>query len=208
MSDKKHILITEIDSEIGECVAARFAAEGWEVSGMVLPGNNSGGKYLECDLMVRAEAVKGVAGLEKAKGPLKALFVCPKFSLQSITATPFLGSSLADWKNKLNAWLRLSANICWAAGTVMKARQYGRIIVVTPDFRNVQGDCIMEATVAGALHGFVKSFGVEVAGDNVNVNGIFPSLPVDMEALGELSVYLVEEADFVSAQLISIQAKK
>lgn len=208
MSAKKHILITESDCEIGRSVAAKFAAEGWEVSGLVLPGNNSGGKYVECDLMVRAEAVKAVAELEKAKGPLQALFVCPGFSLESVTEVPFLGSGLADWKNKLNAWLRLPANICWAAGLVMKARKYGRIIVVTPDFRNIKGDCIMEAAAAGALHGFIKSFGVEVACANVNVNGIFPSLPLDQEALNELCVYLVEEAGFVSAQLISIQAKK
>jgi NAD(P)-dependent dehydrogenase (short-subunit alcohol dehydrogenase family) len=207
MSSNKHVLITEIDSEVGAALAACFAAEGWKVTGVVLPGNNKSGKHLECDLMDRKAAVQVVAKAEAAQGELTAMLVCPKFTMQSITAMPFLGSSLQDWKNKLNAWLRLTANICWAAGKVMVERNYGRILVITPDFRNVEGDCIIEATVAGALHGFVKSLGCELAGNNVNVNGVFPSLPVDQEALNQMCLYLVEEADYVSAQLISIQGQ-
>ena len=59
----------------------------------------------------------------------------------------------------------------------------------------------------GALHGFIKSFGAEVAADKVCVNGLYAGLPFDLEAINAMCAYLLEEGDYVSAQLISIAGK-
>ena len=203
MPVSKHILVTEIDSEVGASVAKSLCNAGWQVSG--LGQKNAQGSDYSCDLMNRDEVEKLVLRIEQEKGPLGGLVVASKFN--SASFLPFLEASPAQWQERLDAWLKLATNIGNAVGKLMVQRKSGQIMILTPDFKAVKGDCIIEATACGALHGFIKSFGAEVAADKVCVNGLYAGLPFDLEAINAMCAYLLEEGDYVSAQLISIAGK-
>ena len=203
MPVSKHILVTEIDSEVGASIAKALGASGWQVSGV--GGKNASGVDYNCDLMNREEVEKLVLRIEQEKGPLAGLFVATKFD--PAHSSPFLQTSAAQWQQRLDAWLKLATNFGNAVGKLMVQRKSGQIMILTPDFKAVNDDCIIEATACGALHGFIKSFGAEVAADKVCVNGLYAGLPFDLEAINAMCAYLLEEGDYVSAQLISIAGK-
>ena len=80
-------------------------------------------------------------------------------------------------------------------------------MILSPDFSKINEENILNATGAGTLHGFAKSFGVEVAKDNVLVNCIYANLPFDNEAIAANVQFLADSGNYVSAQVISVRGK-
>lgn len=202
MAANKHVLIVESDSVVGSAVAQTLQVRGWDIT-TVAQGNDRGADY-SCNLQNRAEVAKLVSQIESERGPVYGLLVAKKFDLPGPS---FLQISPEQWNEKLAGWLGFAVNICNACGKLMVERKEGRIMVLTPDFKDVEGDCIIEATAAGALHGFLKSFGAEAATDYVCVNGIYAALPFDLPAISGTCNYLLAEGAYVSAQLISIAGR-
>ncbi len=203
MAVNKHILVAEINSEVGASAANALRAAGCQVTGVAY--EKSASADYSCDLMNRPQVEKLVTQIELEQGPLGGLLVATKFN--PANSTPFLGTSPAQWQLRLDAWLKFAANLGNAVGKQMVKRKSGQIMILAPDFKAVNGDCIIEATASGALHGFIKSFGAEVAEHKVCVNGLYAGLPFDLEAINAICTYLVEQGDYVSAQLISIAGK-
>ena len=194
----KQIVIADIASEVGAKVAASLAAKGWMVTG--ISAGKAEADYC-CNLLDRAEVIETVDRIEAERGPIYGLFTATAFELPGI---PFLSATPDKWQARLDAWLALATNLSFACGRQMARRKEGRIMVLAPDFSRVKGDCVVEATAAGALHGFLKSFGAEVAGEYVCVNGIYAGLPFDFEAINSTCDYLLDDGAYVSAQLISL----
>lgn len=197
----KQIVIADIASEAGAKAAESLAGKGWMVTKV---SSKSAGADYSCDLLNRDEVIALIDRIEAERGPVYGLFVSTPFGLPGLK---FLEATPDKWQARLDAWLALSTNICFACGKHMAKRKEGRIMVLTPDFNRVKGDCVVEATAAGALHGFLKSFGAEVADDLVCVNGIYAGLPFDFEAINSTCDYLLADGAYVSAQLISLAEK-
>lgn len=202
MKTNKQIVIADIASEAGAKAATGLAQKGWQVTG--ISGKAGTGVDYTCDLINREHVIKLIDKIEAEKGPIYGLLVSTPFSLPGIA---FLEATPAKWKERLDAWLGLATNLCFACGKHMATRQQGRILVMTPDFNKIKADCIVEATAAGALHGFLKSFGAEIASDFVCANGISAGLPFDFEAINATCDYLLEDGSYVSAQIISLAEK-
>ena len=206
MTSNKHVLLADLASEVAANAADHLAAKGWQITR--LSGRLSGGQAdadYSCDLQNRHAVVQMLSDIEKERGPIYGLFFATPFNSPG---KGFLNTSLDEWQQRLDAWLGQATNICYACGNLMLPRKEGRIMVLTPDFKAVEGDCTVEATAAGSLHGFLKSYGAEVAENLICVNGIYASLPFDFEAINATCDYLLGVGgDYVSAQLVSIAGK-
>lgn len=197
----KQVIIADPASEAGAKVADFLTRKGWSV---ITVSSKSAGADYSCDLLNRDEVIALIDRIETERGPVYGLFTSTPFEFPGIN---FSEATPDNWKARLDAWLAFATNICFACGKHMAARKEGRIMLLTPDFNRVKGDCVVEATAAGSLHGFLKSFGLEIANDFVCVNGIYAGLPLDFEAINSTCDYLLADGSYVAAQLISLAEK-
>ncbi len=201
----KHILIVGADTEAGKACAVLFADRGWKVSSLCDTSCGCGADFT-AKLNERACVGEAVGAIESQNGPIGVLFVSVPF----LTSLPysFVDTPMDWWQKCLDAWLISTANLCFHVGKAMTARKEGRIALLSPDFKNVPGDCIMEAAAAGTLHAFVKCFGAEIAKDNVLVNVVSPNIPLDLVYLAETVHYLAESDTYTAAQVLSLHGKE
>ena len=215
-SYKKHILVADAAAEAAAVVGNKFAKLGWAVTRLAHSraelwdksdsiSDNGLRQAYYCNMHDPASLAETVDLVERDNGPIHALFTATAFDLAE--SPDFLGASLEEWDKRIEEWVGFNTNICRVLASKMVDRQFGRILILTPDFKYVQGDCIIEATAAGVLHGFIKSFGVEVVLDNVNVNGLYANYPFDLNTLSDTAAYLIEEGEYISSQLISINGE-
>jgi NAD(P)-dependent dehydrogenase (short-subunit alcohol dehydrogenase family) len=108
----------------------------------------------------------------------------------------------------LDVWLLHTAHLCFHVGKAMIGRKAGRIALLAPDYNDVPGDCILEATAAGSLHAFAKAFGTEAAPSNVLVNALSPNIPINLEYLAETVFHLAENDTYTAAQVLSLHGKE
>ena len=87
-------------------------------------------------------------------------------------------------------------------------RKHGRVALLSPDYKDVPGDCILEAAAAATLHAFVKCFGAEAATENVLVNALSPNIPIDLDLLAETVFHLAENDTYTAAQVLSLHGKE
>ena len=207
----KHILIAGRDTEAGLAVARLFRDRGWKITGLVNNGECScettDAEPCVCaDLTDRAATGKAVADIEAKNGPVGALFV----SIPYLTRAPhsFADTPIDWWQDRLQTWLFNTANLCFHVGKAMTERQDGRMLLLSPDYKNVPGDCIMEAAAAATLHAFAKCFGAEAATKGVLVNAISPNIPVNLDYLAETVFHLAENDTYTAAQVISLHGKE
>ncbi len=207
----RHLLIAGRDTEAGLAVARLFKDRGWNLTGLV----NSGACTCETtdaepcicvELADRAAVGRAVAQIEEKNGPIGALFV----SVPYLTKLPhsFVDTPIDWWQERLEAWLMHTANLCFHVGKAMVSRQAGRIVLFSPDYKNVEGDCILEAAAAATLHAFVKCFGAEIAPDNVLANVLSPNIPIDFQSLAETAFHLAENDTYTAAQVLSLHGKE
>lgn len=202
MKDKQTILITGSSGKLGESVVNFFQEEGWLVVGMDIkePSGKGPDHFIHCDVTEMEKVKSEVDRLEKEVCKLDAVFTAAGIEV----AGDFPEVSMEDWTSALKVWLGGTANVCRAVAPYMAERKRGKIMLLSPDYKEIGEDCIMNATAAGTVHGFAKSFGTEVAPDQVTVNAISASLPFHMEAVSAMVYYLADKDDYTSAQVISV----
>ena len=207
----KHILIASRDTEAGLAVARLFKARGWKITGIVNNGNCScettdAEPCLCVNLGDRAAVGKAMEEIETKTGPVGMLFV----SIPYLTRLPhsFADAPMDWWQERLNTWLINTANLCFHAGKAMTGRKEGRMALLSPDYKDVAGDCIMEAAAAATLHAFVKCFGAEAATEGVLVNVLSPNIPIDLTLLSETAFHLAENDTYTAAQVLSLHGKE
>lgn len=196
------ILIVGCNSSTGVAVSEKMQSQGWRVIGIDDEKNAASSlyKYYVCDPADRPALIETVSKIEREDGKIYGLYT----ALDKMTVSGFENTGSELWKQNLNYILGGTVNACAAAAPAMVQRNTGRIVLLSPDYRYVQGDCILEAAAAGTIYGFGKSFGVEVAPDNVMVNILSPNLPYDLKGIADTVAFLIERGDYITGQVVSI----
>ena len=208
--NSKLILITGVNGIVGSAVSNKFKSAGWKVIGVDKKSEQEFKEgqfmdaYMTCDLRSRANFNAVVNEIEKDYGVIEALFTSP----EGLIGESFEKTDIKTWKESLDTWLRESINACAAVAPSMVKRKSGRIIVLSPDYSQTDSGYILDATAAGTLHGFVKSFGVELAEHNVMINALFANVPYDLDAITSTARYFAERDDYVTAQVISVAGQE
>jgi NAD(P)-dependent dehydrogenase (short-subunit alcohol dehydrogenase family) len=204
MVNNKIILIAGSEGSVGMQVAARFKREGWVVIGFdikdVSQHTSMVDKCYVCDIRDMDQVTKTVHEVEEKFGNIQALFMAAGIHVTG----SFESASMEEWNNLLNTVLAGTANLSQAIVPSMVTRKEGKVILLSPDYRWVSGEHILEATAAGTLHGFAKSFGVEMAPNNVLVNALSPNIPFDLERIASVVFFLAEKDHYTTAQVVSI----
>lgn len=208
MASNKTILITGSEGNVGSAIAKYFSSNGWKTIGIDIKERDEAKTwntdfYLKCDVRDRERLKKIVEELETIGTEVTALFTAAGIDLEK----NFEDTSMDEWKLLLDTVLGGSTNACEAVAPFMAKRKSGKIIILSPDYRNLEGDYIMQATASGTLHGFAKSFGTEMAEDNVMVNALYPNVPFDLEATAATAFYLADKDNYTTAQVVSINGE-
>ena len=207
-NNDKLALIAGVENVVGAAVASKLQNEGWKVIGFdVEPAANIAkglDLYLSLDMTNRKKFVAVVSELEKSYGEINSLICATGFEADR-QCGGFLETSMELWQSNLDGWLRSSINACFAVAPEMVLRKAGKIMILAPDYAHETEDHVMTAVGAGTLHGFAKSFGVEMAKENVLVNCLWPNTPFDLDAIASMVHFLSDSANYVSAQVVSIR---
>ncbi|MDE8732580.1 SDR family NAD(P)-dependent oxidoreductase [Eubacteriales bacterium DFI.9.88] len=204
MKTNKSILISGCGGKVGGAAARLFRQRGWNVIGLDLTGDcPSADRSYPCDIR-DSKAVLEVIRLIEGEQPLAAVFHSAGVTLE----TGFEETDMKGWQRVMKTIFGGAANLCRAEAPYMVKRKSGKIILLAPDYRWEERECIMEASAAGMLHGFAKCFGAEVAEDNVLVNALAPNVPIDLAALTETVFYLADQDTYTAGQVISIGGAK
>lgn len=206
-------LIAGFQNGAGRGAAEALAEAGWKVLAVdVVPRYNlkqgdllTG--YRSLDLTDRKECRKACQELETEFGIIDFLFCATGFE-EDRKPAGFLETPIDQWEKTLDGWLKSTINVCSAVAPAMTTRQEGKMVILSPDYGKVPGDWILEATAAGTLHGFAKSFGVEMAPSNVLVNCLAPTMPLDSAKIGATVRFLADSGNYVSAQVVSIHGEE
>lgn len=209
--NNKVALIAGSENEIGAAAAKKMKASGWKVVGIdSLPETKLGKDldgYFFLDMTDRGSLEELAAEVEKGYGEIHALFCATGFE-EDRQCGDFLKTPVEQWQKCLNGWLGSSVNACAAVAPYMVTRKEGKIMILSPDYSKGKEENILTAAGAGTLHGFAKSFGVEMAKENVLVNCIYPNVPFDVEAVAATVQFLAESGNYVSAQVLSVKGQE
>lgn len=199
----KTILIAGCCGVTGKAAARRFHDEGWYVIGLDVKLNENEDKYVDtyvpCNLRDMEGVEKTIASIEE-KFELDAVFN----GAGAEAGTGFEDTDSKVWDVLLDTILGGNVNLCRAAAPCMKDRKRGKIIILASDYRDAEGDNVLSAAAYGTLHGFVKSFGMEMAADNVLVNVISPAVPFDADLVADTVFYLADKDTYTAAQVVSV----
>lgn len=199
----KTILIAGCCGKTGKAAAKLFHDNDWYVIGMDVKFNENDEEYVDtyvpCNLRDADRVEEAVASLEK-KFEIEAVFNAAGAEADA----GFEEYENKSWEMLLDTILGGNANLCRAAAPYMKERKKGKIIMLAPDYRNVEGDNVLSAAAYGTLQGFGKSFGMEVAPDNVLVNVISPALPFDADDVAATVFYLADKDTYTAAQVVAV----
>lgn len=206
--NKRIALIAGVENQIGKAVTKKLRNSGWKAVGVdILPETGLKKEldgYFSLDMTDRGRFKELAAEVEKTYGKIDALFCATGFEADR-QCGDFLKTPVGQWQKCLSGWLGSSINACAAVAPYMVKRKEGRIMILSPDYSKVNDENILTATGAGTLHGFAKSFGVEMAKENVLVNCIYPNIPYDEEAIAAAVQFLAGSGNYVSAQVISLK---
>lgn len=211
LNKERTALIAGAENRIGAAVAKKLKGSGWKVIGVdILSETSLTGKldeYASLDMTDRKKFKEFAIGLEKKYEKIDLLFCATGFEAERQCGS-FLETSVEQWQKCLKGWLGSSINACAVVAPGMAARKEGRIVIFSPDYSKVAEESIFAATGAGTLHGFAKSFGVEMAKENVLVNCIWPNAPYDEDLIAANVHFLAESGNYVSAQVISLKGRE
>ncbi|MDO4870312.1 MAG: SDR family oxidoreductase [Bacillota bacterium] len=197
----KTIFIAGCDGKTGRAVSELFASSGWNVIGADIKNSTDAkvDQFISLDV-TDAEAVAKAADEIDQQTPVTAVLNAAGYEI----AKGFEETSDEEWSQLLDTILGGSGNLCKAFAPKMAARKDGKIILISSDYSKEGGDHVIDATAANTLHGFGKSFGVEMAPENVLVNVLFVNTPFDLEKVAETVLFLADKDTYTSAQVVSI----
>ncbi len=219
--------ITGAASGIGARVAAALAGRGMRVAGLDLRPSQTE-LFLEADVgdldAVRAAVDRATRELGPVDGLVTAAGVYAMLPLAEIDDE--------RWRRMLRVHLGGVANACWAVLPGMLAAGGGRIVTISSELALAGGDGDAHyAAAKGAILGFTRSLGAELAPRGILVNSVAPgptdtplldpaspwrapeylaTLPlrrlVRPEEIAETVRFLLEEGEFFAGQVLSPNA--
>jgi 2-hydroxycyclohexanecarboxyl-CoA dehydrogenase len=219
--------VTGAASGIGAAIASLLTGRGWRVAGLDLDESNTE-LPLGADVTDR-EAVQAAAErVAQELGPPTLLVTAAGVYEQ----LPIAEIDDARWRRMLAIHLGGVANACWAVLPGMLDRGAGTVVTISSELALAGGgDDAHYVAAKGAILGFTKSLGVELASRGIRVNSVAPG-PTDTPLLAADSpwrapdylatlplgrlvtpaevaqtvLYLVEEGSYFAGQTISPNA--
>jgi 2-hydroxycyclohexanecarboxyl-CoA dehydrogenase len=220
-------LVTGAASGIGAAIASLLAERGWRVAGLDLD-RSATELSLQADVSDR-EAVQAAAGTvaDELGPPTLLVTAAGVYELVPV-------EEIDDdrWRRMLAIHLGGVANACWAVLPGMLAKSSGTVVTISSELALAGGANDAHYVAAkGAILGFTRSLGVELAPRGIRVNSVAPgptdtplldadspwrapdylaTLPlgrlVTPEEVAQTVLFLVEEGTYFAGQTISPNA--
>jgi 2-hydroxycyclohexanecarboxyl-CoA dehydrogenase len=220
-------LVTGAASGIGAAVAGLLAERGWRVAGLDLDRSDTE-LALQADVSDRSAVRKAADRTAKELGP-PTLLVTAAGVYEMV---PVGDIDDERWRRMLAIHLGGVANACWAVVPGMVAAGEGTVVTISSELALAGGGNDAHYVAAkGAILGFTRSLGVELAPRGIRVNSVAPgptdtplldadspwrapdylaTLPlgrlVTPEEVAQSVLYLVEEGTYFAGQTISPNA--
>jgi 2-hydroxycyclohexanecarboxyl-CoA dehydrogenase len=220
-------LVTGAASGIGAAVAGLLAERGWRVAGLDLDRSDTE-LALQADVSDRSAVRKAADRTAKELGPPTLLVTAAGVYEQA----PVEDIDDERWRRMLAIHLGGVANACWAVVPGMVAAGEGTVVTISSELALAGGGNDAHYVAAkGAILGFTRSLGVELAPRGIRVNSVAPgptdtplldadspwrapdylaTLPlgrlVTPEEVAQSVLYLVEEGTYFAGQTISPNA--
>jgi NAD(P)-dependent dehydrogenase (short-subunit alcohol dehydrogenase family) len=225
--DKGVALVTGAASGIGAEVARLLAARGWRVAGLDLDRSETE-LSLQADVTDR-EAVREAGDRAAGElGPVSLLVTAAGV----YEMAPIADIDVARWRRMLAIHLGGVANACWAVLPGMLDRGAGTVVTISSELALAGGSNDSHyAAAKGAILGFTRSLGLELAPKGIRVNSIAPgptdtpllapdspwrapeylvTLPlgrlVTPDEVAQTALFLIEEGTYFAGQTISPNA--
>lgn len=220
-------LVTGAASGIGAVVGRRLAERGWRVAGLDLEPSDTE-LSLQVDVTDR-EAVRDAAGQAGSRLGAISLLITAAGVYEIV---PVAEIDAQRWRRMLAVHLGGVANACWAVLPTMLERGEGAIVTISSELALAGGDGEAHyAAAKGAILGFTRSLGAELAPQGIRVNSVAPgptdtpllapdspwregayleSLPlgrlVRPEEVADTILFMVEEGTYFNGQTVSPNA--
>jgi 2-hydroxycyclohexanecarboxyl-CoA dehydrogenase len=171
-------IVTGAASGIGAVVSARLAARGWRVAGMDLERSDTD-LSLESDVTDRLAVEQAARNAAERLGPVSALVTAAGV----YEMVPAADIDAERWRRMLAVHLGGVANACWAVLPSMLESGTGTIITISSELALAGGSGDAHyAAAKGAILGFTRSLGAELAPQGIRVNSVAPG-PTDTPLL-------------------------
>lgn len=197
----KTLLIAGCNGKVGRAVAELFKLNEWNVVGLDIVETNEPNvdKFILVDVKDAAAVTEAVNEIEAAT-TIDAVLNCAGYEL----TTDIEDTDTDEWAKLLDTVLGGSGNICKAVAPGMIKRKDGKIMLLSSDYSREKDAKVLNAVATNTLHGFGKSFGIEMAPENVLVNVLFANTPFDLDNIAETVFFLADKDTYTSAQVVSI----
>jgi 2-hydroxycyclohexanecarboxyl-CoA dehydrogenase len=171
-------IVTGAASGIGAEVSARLAERGWQVAGIDLERSDTE-LSLQVDVTNRPAVEQAARDAAEQLGPVSALVTAAGV----YEMVPVADIDAERWRRMLDVHLGGVANACWAVLPLMLESGTGTIITISSELALAGGDGDAHYTAAkGAILGFTRSLGAELASQGIRVNSVAPG-PTDTPLL-------------------------
>jgi 2-hydroxycyclohexanecarboxyl-CoA dehydrogenase len=220
-------IVTGSASGIGAVVCARLAERGWRVAGVDLERSDTE-LSLQVDVTDRRAVEQAVHLAADELGPVSLLVTAAGV----YEMVPVADIDARRWRRMLAVHLGGVANACWAVLPSMLEAGTGTIVTISSELALAGGDGDAHyAAAKGAIIGFTRSLGAELASQGIRVNSVAPgptdtpllavdspwrqseylgSLPlgrlVRPEEVADTVMFLVEEGTYFNGQTVSPNA--
>ena len=167
-------VVTGAASGIGAAVASALAERGWRVAGVDLRDSETE-LSLRADVADRAAVTAAVEQARRELGPIRALLTAAGI----YEMTPVADITTAAWRRMLAIHLGGVANACWAVVPSMLEAGSGSIVTISSELAIAGGaEDAHYAAAKGAIIGFTRALGAELAPQGIRVNSVAPG-PTD-----------------------------
>jgi NAD(P)-dependent dehydrogenase (short-subunit alcohol dehydrogenase family) len=176
--DRGVALVTGAAGGIGAAVAGLLTARGWRVAGLDMRDSDTD-LSLMADVSDRAAVAEAVERATRDLGEVSVLVT----AAGHYEPVPVGEIETDQWRRMLAVHLGGTVNCCWAVVPQMLRAGAGAIVTISSELAlaGSAGDAHYTAA-KGAILGFTRSLGLELAPHGVRVNGVAPG-PTDTPLL-------------------------
>lgn len=174
-------LVTGTAGGIGAACAAELRRRGWLVAGLDLHDSANVDLGVIADTTDDLRIAAAVQRVESELGPIDAVVS----AAGHYAMVPIVDISPADWRTMLRVHLGGLLNLCRATLPGMREQGRGSVVAITSELAIGGGDGDSHyAAAKGAIIGFVRSLGVELATTGIRINAVAPG-PTDTALLAD-----------------------